>query len=202
MAVLRKITIIIALCLVCICCLNDAVQHMVLWLVADCILLGLLLALLLPQNQKLLIKTGCTLAFISGLLLLHTSLKSYTLLIPALACILTLGAQFLYHSPKNRRYFFILLYSLTFFSGTHSFWPHLIYSHYSPSKVAVLEHGKWGNALSYERKLTITSQYSYDLLHRLIQATKIEHISELKDFTELCGLSLRQNPLANKRLRR
>lgn len=106
MAVLRKITIIIALCLVCLCCLNDAVQHMVLWLVADCILLGLLLALLLPQNQKLLIKTGCSLAFIAGVLLLHSSLKSYTLLIPALACIFTLGAQFLYHSPKNRRYFF------------------------------------------------------------------------------------------------
>ncbi len=183
MAILRKFVWIISFICACICCINDAVLRNEFWILADVVLTSILLLLLTAANCKILIKIGLLLLLPSLVIYRHTSIASYLLFLPS--SILLMGAVLKLIIRKSSAYLPIAIFTLSLFCGSRSFWLHQVIHQSAEKKVAVLEHGRWGNALPYEKKLNITSQYSYDLLHRFIGASRIDDLDQLESYNEL-----------------
>lgn len=107
-------------------------------------------------------------------------------LLPASLCVAILIAQRLKTKPRGTRSLQLLCLILACKLGLSSFWIHQIPHTLSGApRRAVLQHGQWGNALEHNNTLTITSQYSYDLLHRLINAHKLHTLDQLDHYHEL-----------------
>ncbi len=185
MAILKRILSSFAIFCVLICCINDAVQHSLISLLFDSLLAGGLIATLLSRRSFFLLKMGFFFGIISSVVFFATSIKSVLLFIPFLIVLFAFLIQYLYNLHNSRRYILCLIASLSVFCAVRSFWGHQIFSRFIPDKIAVLEQGKWGNALSYEDKLSITSQYSYNLLHDFIGANKIDSLHDISDYSEL-----------------
>lgn len=184
MEILRRFLLIVAFIFVLICCINDATQQSCEVLI-DCLLAGGLVALLFPNKKPIILKLSFSFCAIATIIFCSTSIKSFILFIPAFVTAFAFCVQLLVAFCKTKKYVLYLIASLSVFCASRSFWIHHVYSQFSPNKIAVIEHGKWGNALNYDNSLSITSQYSYDFLHNFIGGTKIEDLKEIDNYTEL-----------------
>lgn len=183
----RTLSALIALAVVLCCCLNDTINEAYTHGLTSLLLFGSIWAQSFDFPQRRHLLTAGLASLLGGALLLTGSnLRTPLCLLPAALCASILVAQHLKanaHRPRNLLLISVLLACII---GSRSFWIHQIpHTLREEPRRAVLEHGQWGNALPHDRSLTITSQYSYDLLHRLIGAHKLHTLDQLNHYHEL-----------------
>ena len=180
---LRVISAWVALPIVLLCCILDTINENYAGAITHLLLLGFIVALSFEIRPHRLISIGLFLLLSGALLYAGSNIGSLLCFLPAAVCVTILIARYL--SVRWKAPLLLSCAALTCMTGSQSFWIHQIPYAFDEPRRAVLEHGRWGNALPHDGALTITSQYSYDLLQRLISASKLSSLEQLSHFDEL-----------------
>lgn len=145
--------------------------------------MSLFVAIKLYEKKKYIGVLGLFLAICSGYTILNTSFSSIYTIVLFCICILSLFLMNLKETSKIFHYlFFIFALGFFIFSPSHQI---LFHSLRNPSKVSYLARGNWGVPQKKTDKLNIQSQYSYDVVRRLIGATPINDFTNISDYNEI-----------------
>lgn len=179
----RVVTALVALSVVFLCCVNDAINNAHADAVADSLLFGIVFALSFELSLRPLLSASSIFLLSGAMLYAGSSIGAPLCFLPATLCASILAAQVL--KTRWRTCLFISCAALACMTICRSFWLHQIPYAFSEPRRGVWEHGQWGNALPHDETLTITSQYSYDLLQRFLGASKLSRPEQLDSVDEL-----------------
>lgn len=182
----RILLTLVALLSVLWCSINATINEAYSDAAAAILLFGSICTLSTELPTRRLITAGLALLLSGTLLLSGSNLNPAQCLLPAALCAAILCTRQLKSKAHGTRCLQLLSLILACKLGLSSFWIHQIpHTLSGEPQRAVLQHGRWGNALEHNNTLTITSQYSYDLLHRLISAQQLHTLDQLDHYNEL-----------------